>query len=148
MNVEIEQIGKDKKELVLIRCHEITEEVQEIEAFIKSRQGSLTGSKESRQYEVPVVDVYYIESVDGRTFLNTKEQVFETSLRLYELEQRMAARHFLRVSRSTLLNLMKIRSIQPAMNGRLIALLPSGEKIVISRSYVKGLKEVLRGESS
>ena len=146
MDVEIKQVGKESRELVLIRCHAVTEEVREIAAFVKSRQGSLTGVNDNKQYEIAVPDIYYIESVDGRSFLYTKEQVYETPYRIYELESRLETRHFLRVSKSMLLNLMKIRSIQPALNGRFTAVLQSGEEVIISRNYVKGLKAALRGE--
>ena len=146
MDIEIEQVSKEKKELVLIRCHAVTEEVREIAAFVKSRQGSLTGVNDNKQYEIAVPDIYYIESVDGRSYLYTKEQVYETPYRIYELESRLETRHFLRVSKSMLLNLMKIRSIQPALNGRFTAVLQSGEEVIISRNYVKGLKAALRGE--
>ena len=146
MDVEIEQVGRERKEQVLIRCHAVTEEVREIAAFVKSRQGSLTGTKDSRQYEIAVSDIYYFESVDGKTFLYTKDQVYETSFRIYELESMLRPKNFLRVSKSMLLNLMKIRSIQSALNGRFAAVLLSGEEVIISRSYVKGLKAALRGE--
>ena len=146
MDVEIEKIAEDKKELVLIRCHAVTKEVREITAFVKSRQGSLSGGKDGRQYEIAVPDIDYIESVDGKTFLYTKDQVYETSYRIYELEDRLRSGHFLRVSKAMLLNLMKIRSIKPALNGRFAAVLQSGEEVIISRSYVRGLKAALRGE--
>ena len=146
MDVEIEQVGRERKEQVLIRCHAVTEEVREIADFVKSRQGSLTGVKDSRQYEIAVSDIYYFESVDGKTFLYTKDQVYETSYRIYELESMLRPKNFLRVSKSMLLNLMKIRSIQSALNGRFAAVLLSGEEVIISRSYVKGLKAALRGE--
>ena len=146
MDVEIEQVGRERKEQVLIRCHAVTEEVREIAAFVKSRQGSLTGIKDSRQYEIAVSDIYYFESVDGKTFLYTKDQVYETSYRIYELESMLRPKNFLRVSKSMLLNLMKIRSIQSALNGRFAAVLLTGEEVIISRSYVKGLKAALRGE--
>ena len=146
MDVEIEQVGRERKEQVLIRYHAVTEEVREIAAFVKSRQGSLTGVKDSRQYEIAVSDIYYFESVDGKTFLYTKEQVYETAYRIYELESMLRPKNFLRVSKSMLLNLMKIRSIQSALNGRFAAVLLSGEEVIISRSYVKGLKAALRGE--
>ena len=146
MDVEIEQVGRERKEQVLIRCHAVTEEVREIAAFVKSRQGSLTGTKDSRQYEIAVSDIYYFESVDGKTFLYTKDQVYETSYRIYELESMLRPKNFLQVSKSMLLNLMKIRSIQSALNGRFAAVLLSGEEVIISRSYVKGLKAALRGE--
>ena len=147
MDVEIEQVGADKKELVLIRCHAVTEEVREIEAFVKAGQGSLTGVKDSSRYEIALQDICYIESVDGRTFLYTKDQIYETSYRIYELESRLKSRYFLRISKSMLLNLMKIQSIRPALNGRFTAVLQSGENVIISRNYVKGLKAALRGEN-
>ena len=146
MNVQIERIGTEREELVLIRCHEITDEVREIESFIKSRQGSISGVSGVEQYEIPVTDVCYIESVEGKTFLYTSDRVFETAYRIYELEGMLKAKHFLRVSKPMLVNLMKIRSIQPAFNGRFAAVLSSGEKIIISRSYVKALKAALKGE--
>jgi len=146
MDVRIEKIGKEEKEQVLIQCRSVTEEVEEIAAFVKSRQGSLTGVLEGRRFEVAVSDICYIESVDGKTFLYTKEKVYETSGRLYELEEMLRARHFLRISRSMAVNLMKIQSIRPAMGGRFTALLYSGEQIIISRNYVKALKAALKGE--
>ena len=146
MDVKIKQISAGEQEQVLICCREVTEEVREIAAFIRSRQGTLSGVQGEKQYEIPVSELYYIESVDGRTFLYTKTQVYETSYRVYELESLLRAMHFLRVSKSMLLNLMKIRSIQSALNGRFAAVLLSGEEVIISRNYVKGLKAALRGE--
>ncbi len=146
MDVRIEKIGKEEKEQVLIQCRSVTEEVEEIAAFVKSRQGSLTGVLEGRRFEVAVSDICYIESVDGKTFLYTKEKVYETSSRLYELEEKLRTRHFLRISKSMLISLLKIQSIRPAMGGRFTALLYSGEQIIISRNYVKALKAALKGE--
>jgi DNA-binding LytR/AlgR family response regulator len=146
MNVEIEQVSRGSRELVLIRCHEITDEVREIEAFVKSRQGSLSGTSDAKRYEIAVTDICYFESVDGKTFFYTNDRIYETSYRIYELEEMLRAKHFLRISKAMLVNLMKIQSIQPAFNGRFLAVLRSGEKIIISRNYVKALKSALRGE--
>ena len=146
MNVQIEQIGKKEEELVLIRCHAVTEEVKEIAAFVTSRQGSLSGTAENNRYEVPVADLCYIESVDGKTFLYTKERVFETGYRIYELEEMLKKAHFLRISKAMIVNLLKIQSVQPALNGRFTAILSSGERVIISRNYVKAFKAALKGE--
>ena len=146
MDVRIETIGKEEDELVLIRCRAVTEEVREIAAFVKSRQGSLSGISDSKQYEIAVTDICYIESVDGKTFLYTNELVCETAYRIYELEELLKTKHFLRISKAMLVNLMKIQSIQPAFNGRFTEVLHSGEKVIISRNYVKQLKAALKGE--
>lgn len=71
---------------------------------------------------------------------------FETRQKLYELEAALKEKRFLRISKSTLVNLMKIKAIKPALNGRFTALLYSGEETVISRKYVPELKKALKGE--
>lgn len=145
MQVKIRKIAEKQPEEVEIRCHEVTEEVREIVTFIKTRNGQLTGVQEGKQYEIPVTDICYIEAVDERTFLYTSKQVYETRQRLYELEELLKEKYFLRVSKSMLLNLMKIQAIKPALNGRLTAVLKSGEEIIISRKYVQELRRALKG---
>ena len=148
MKTKITKIEKDKPELLEIHCHTISDEVREIVAFVKSRQGQLTGTADERFYEIAVSDIYYIESVDNRCFIYTKDRVYENGQKLYELEELLSEKRFLRVSKSTLLNLMKVKSIKPALSGRYGALLKNGEEIVISRKYVSELKSALmKGES-
>ena len=145
MDIKLLKIAKEQPEQVEIRCHEITEEIREIVTFIKTRQGQLTGIIEGKQYEVPVRDVCYIEAVDNKVFLYTQKQVYETKQKLYEMEELLQEKFFLRVSKSLLLNLMKVKAIKPALNGRFLAILQSGEEIIISRKYVPALKTALKG---
>lgn len=145
MEVQIEQIPREEEERVLIRCYAVTEEVQEIASFIRSRQGHLSGTTKEGQFEIPLTDIYYMESVDGKTFLYTKEEVYGSAYRLFELEEMLKEKHFLRISKAMVVNLLKIQCIQPAFNGRFTAVLRSGEKVIISRSYVKALKAALKG---
>ena len=123
MEIKLLKIPKEQTEQMEIRCHEITEEVKEIVAFVKTRQGRLTGMLEDRQFEVPLPDVCYIEAVDNKVFLYTAKQVYETKQKLYELEELLKEKFFLRVSKALLRNLMKVHSIKPALNGRFTAVL-------------------------
>ena len=145
MEIKLLKIAKEQPEQMEIRCHEVTEEIKEIVSFVKTRQGRLTGLQEDRQFEVPVSEVCYIEAVDNKVFLYTAKQVYETRQKLYELEELLKDKYFLRVSKSLLLNLMKVRAIKPALNGRFTAVLQSGEEIIISRKYVPELKAALKG---
>ncbi|MBQ3416400.1 MAG: LytTR family transcriptional regulator [Ruminococcus sp.] len=146
MQTRITKIGKDQPEYIEIHCYRISDEVREIIAFVKSRQGQLTGTADERQYEIAVSDVFYIESVDNRNFIYTKDKVYETRQKLYELEEILKEKRFLRVSKSTLLNLMKVSAIKPALNSRFTAELFSGEQVVITRKYVPELKKALKGD--
>ncbi len=147
MQTRITKIDRNKPELIEIQCHSISEEVREIVAFVKSRQGQLTGTADERQYEISISDIFYIESVDNKAFIYTKSKVYETRQKLYELEEMLRKKHFLRVSKSTLLNLMKVSAIKPALNSRFTAVLQSGEQVVITRKYVPELKKALKGDS-
>ena len=147
MLTKITKIDRSSPETVEIHCHDVSEEVQEIISFVKSRQGQLGGVIDGRRYEISVSEVFYIEAVDNKCFIYTKSDVYEAKKKLYELEELLEKKHFIRVSKSMLLNLMKIDSIKPALNGRFTAVLSSGEQIIISRKYVPVLKQALKGES-
>ena len=146
MLIKILKIAKSEPEELEIRCHEETEEVKDIVMFAKSRQGKLTGIFEGQQCEIPVADVFYVEAVDNAVFIYGKENVYESKQKLYELEGVLREKYFLRVSKSLILNLMKIKAIKPALNGRYTAILENGEDIIISRKYVTDLKRALKGE--
>lgn len=146
MLTKVIKIKPDKPEILEIHCHSVSDEVKEIVAFIKSRQGQLTGTSDERQYEISVTDIFYIESVDNKGFIYTKDKVYETRQKLYELEEILRKKNFLRISKSMLLNLMKVDSIKPSVNGRFTAVLYSGEQVVISRKYVPDLKKALKGD--
>ena len=145
MEVKVSKVLRNEPEEVEIRCHEVTQEVREIVAFVKSRQGQLTGIIEGKHYEIPVMDVFYIETVDNTVFIYGSKSVYETKQKLYELEDILKEKYFLRVSKSLIVNLMKVKSIRPALNGRYIAVLQNEEEVIISRKYVAELKRVLKG---
>lgn len=145
MKVAVKQIVKEQEEIVAVYCHEINDEVREIVGFIQSRQGQVSGMLEGREYRISVTEIYYIESIDKHCYLYGAEHVYETRQKLYELEELLMNKRFLRVSKSVLLNLMKVEAIKPAMNGRFMAILQNGEEIIISRKYVPALKEKIRG---
>ena len=146
MRIKILKVPEKEPEELEIRCHEVTEQVKEIVTFVKSRQGKLTGILEGKQYELPVADVEYIEAVDNLVFIYGQTKVYEAKQKLYELENILREKYFLRVSKSLILNLMKVKAIKPALNGRYSAILQNGEEVIISRKYVPDFKRALKGE--
>lgn len=148
MDVKISKIPETESELVDIRCHSETDSVREIADFVRSRQGQLAGMLDGRQYAIAVSEILYIESVDNRTFIYTDSKVYESKQRIYELEDILKPKHFLRISKASLVNLMKITSVKPALGGRFSAVLSNGEEVIISRKYVTDLKKTLRGEKT
>ena len=148
MQIKITGTERNKPEFLEIHCHTVSDEVREIVAFVKSRQGQLTGTADDKVYEISVADIFYIETVDNKSFVYTQGNVYETKQKLYELEEMLKEKRFLRISKSMLLNLMKVSSIKPALNSRFTAELMTGEQVVISRKYVSDLKKALKGEKA
>lgn len=147
MEISIKKIGESEKEYIEIGCHRKDERVDEIVRFIRSREGILKGTKEDRQYSLALPDILYIEAVDEKTFIYLENDCYESGRRLYEFEEVLAARNFARISKSVVVNLMKIRSIKPSLNGRFSCVLTNNEQVIISRKYVPDIREKLRGGS-
>ena len=145
MEITVKKIGESEKEYIEIGCHRKDERVDEIIRFIRSREGILKGTKEDRQYSLALPDILYIEAVDEKTFIYLEKDCYESCRRLYEFEEALASRNFARISKSVVVNLMKITSIRPSLNGRFSCVLTNGEQVIISRKYVPDIREKLRG---
>ena len=147
MEITVKKIGETEKEYIEIGCHKKDERINEIVRFIKTREGILSGTKDDRQYSIALPDILYIEAVDERTFIYTEKDCFESGKRLYEFEEALAGRNFLRISKSVVVNLMKIKYIKPYLNGRFSCVLTNSEQVIISRKYVPDVREKLKGVS-
>ena len=67
----------------------------------------------------------------------------QTALTLAELEGRYGELGYLRVSKSAVINLHRIRSLKSRTGGRIEASLENGERLVVSRHYAPPLRERL-----
>jgi DNA-binding LytR/AlgR family response regulator len=79
--------------------------------------------------------------VDKHCFLYTKDDFFETSLKLYEIEEMFTDIGFLRITKSQILNIAKIESLCPDFGGRIETIMENGYKLIASRQYAKLLKK-------
>lgn len=145
MKVQINFVTDRNAECLTIECVEITPAIERIRSYALTKGTTLTGNVAERIHAFNLSDVFYFEAVDERVFAYTKSQTYELKIRLYELEKAYGDQHFIRCSKSFLINLMKLESISPAMNGRFAAHMRNGETIIISRQYVPELKQAVLG---
>lgn len=128
---------------IIINCKNTDESILKIIASLRVYQQKLTGTKDNKTYIIDASDVLYCDTVDKKTFIYTNDNIFETSLKLYELEEKLSAIDFFRASKSCVINLAKIKSLEPDFGGRLQVTLENSEKLNISRQYVKYIKQKL-----
>ncbi len=143
MKITIEEIGRELEEEIIIRCHEVNEDVLALIQAAKSPKDTLVGYDGGNIHRIPLKEVYYMESVDNKTFLYGKDKVYESRQKLYELEAQFCGTSFFRASKATIVNSNQIVYISPSISGRFDATLSNGETVVISRQYVPMLKKHL-----
>ena len=128
---------------VMIRCSYVTPEITNLERSLKSFDSCLQGSVDGEIYFLEKADVYYFEVLERRSFFYTASRIYETSLKLFEVENLLSGIGFFRSSKSQIINISHMKSLRPDFGGRMIATLKNGEELVISRQYAKILKERL-----
>ena len=128
---------------VSVACPRIDERVQRIVSALGTSDRALVGERDGATYRLDVDDVCYAETGDGKTFLYTADAVYQTPLKLYELEERLAGTEFVRASKQMLVNFDHVASIRPALNARLQLMLDNGEAVIVSRQYAPVIKRKL-----
>ena len=142
MKIIIEKPQDDEEEQIVVKCHNISSELLNVLNTLKAQGNLLIANIGNEIHRVNPSDIFYIESVDNKTFLYCESDVYESKQKLYELEE-LKLSDFLRISKSVIVNLSKIKSIAPALSGRLEAVLLNKERVIISRQYVGMLKKNL-----
>jgi len=129
---------------VIINCPRNTDEVGRMAALLQSLDSDkLLGVKDGLTTLINPTDVLYFDTVDKRYFIYTERAVFETHLKLYEIEERLGSAGFFRSSKAQIINIAHIASLCPDFAGRLEVVMSNGEHMVVSRQYAKALKERL-----
>lgn len=143
IKITIENIPDGIESEIIIKCNEVDDSLLQLIDSIKSTSKKLVGITDLQMHIINPRDVFYFESVDNKVFIYCQEKVFESRLKLYEIEKAYENWDFFRASKSTILNITKIDSVRPVFYGRFEALLQNGEKVFISRQYVPVLRKKL-----
>lgn len=140
MKIEINIDENIEDTHISISCKELTPEIERMLAMLRILKKQLTVTKDNEIYFLDVSKVVYVEAVDRKTFVYTKENVYESDFKLYELEQQLENCGFFRVSKSCLLQLKYMQSMKADLNRRIKVTLENGEQIMVSRQYAEELK--------
>ena len=129
---------------VEVRYRERTAEVDNLVKVITQSQDTISGIRENGDTEqVFITDIYYIEAVDRDVFAYKAKDVYKIRKTLYELEEDLKEKYFVRISKSTIVNIKAVKSIAPEDSRRVKLLLKNGEYLLVSRSYVNDFKKAI-----
>jgi DNA-binding LytR/AlgR family response regulator len=143
MKITIDKNEAYKEPEVIIRCAVVDKEIQEIVSTVSVIGRNLAGEIDGETFFIPLSEILYFESVEGSIFFYTDKTVYKSQSRLYNLEDGLRDTYFVRVSKTAIVNLKKLKSIKREKNSRLLGTLANGEKIMISRGYVAEIRKKL-----
>lgn len=92
---------------------------------------------------VKVADIDWIESSDNYVNLHAGAESHLHRETMASLESQLPADKFMRISRSTIVNLDRIKELQPLFHGEYTVILRNGAKLTLSRSYRDRLDQLL-----
>jgi DNA-binding LytR/AlgR family response regulator len=128
---------------IIIKCQSVNEDLEKLISMIQLHSHTVIGKSEGQTFFLKLENILYFDTVDEKVFIYTTERVYETSMRLYEIEEMFKDTSVIRVNKSAILNLVKVDHVSPMLNGRIKAILDNGETLIISRQYVLNFKKKL-----
>jgi len=143
LKITIKEPPAGAEEEIIVLCHNVNPELMNVLNSIKTPNNMLTVYIDSVVHWINTFDIFYIEAVDRKVFIYCESEVYETKQKLYELEA-LAMYGFVRISKSVIANIYKIKTFIPSLSGNAEAVLANKERIVISRRYMGNLKKSLR----
>jgi two-component system, LytTR family, response regulator len=122
---------------------EVTAAVTKASSAGRAGVARLAVKGDGRVVFVRTADVDWIEAMDNYVRLHVGREKHVIRETLSHLEQRLPAQSFLRIHRSTIVNVDRIREVQPWFAGDYVLILGDGTKLTTGRLYRKAVRELL-----
>ena len=144
MQIEIEIDEKCREPKIIVVTDKMTDEVNDLLKRLSDvRPQVIAGFKDEIVELLEPSDIYRVFAVSGKVLAETARGEYALRLRLYEAEQRLDSRSFVRISNSDIINLKKVRSFDLSFAGTICVTLSNGTVTYVSRRSVARIKQVL-----
>lgn len=144
MQVEIKVDASYTEPKIIIMTAAVTEEIN---AVLKKLQDDgpqiISGSRDEKVEVLEQMELIRIYANGGKVFAVTEKGEYALRLRLYELENRLDAKCFVRISNSEIIHLKKVDHFDLSFTGTICVKLSNGEVTYVSRRYVSKIKKIL-----
>ena len=143
MRVEKRQV-KDQPLTVIVEYPEYDPTVDRLITKIRNLSINFTGKADGKNVSIDIDDIYYIENVDRKIFLYSRKDVYRYDGSMSDIDSAITDTDLVRISRTCFMNVSHLREIMQMKNSHLEAVLDNGEKLIVSRKYLKDIKRIFR----
>lgn len=105
---------------------------------------SVLGKLEDKYSLLSFVNIHYFEANGQDVFCYTADKQYKVRERLYILQDITINKGFLRVSKSHVINVKKIKSIIPMFNSKFILEMENGNEVDVTRTYIQDFKDYIQ----
>lgn len=146
--MEVHIVEKENQQGISVEiiCEKKDERTERLAERIRTFLGKIGAYKNRNAITktlVPLEQVAYIKTNDTYSMIVTyNESIYESPLRLFEIEEALQGTNFVRISRQVLANLEKVDELRPESNGKL-SIRIGKTYLMVSRTYAKSIKEKL-----
>lgn len=143
MKVSIDISAEYKEPFAVIHTNKVTNEIQRIVDVLGTNETPITALQNEEDIVVlQPKEIYMVRVEEGDTIIYGAKQRYRSRKRLYELAQQLGSQ-FMQISKTTLINLSYMDSIEPGFSGTLLLKLKNGDKDYVSRKYLPEFKKYL-----
>lgn len=144
MQVEIQLDAACTEPQVIIRTAQVDDAVQSLAKRISDTPPQLlTGSRDGTIEILNPSELIRIFADGGKTVAVTENGMYDLRLRLYEAEERLPHSSFVRISKSEIVNLHKVKSFDLSFTGTICIRFLNDMVTYVSRRYVREIKQIL-----
>lgn len=141
MKIEIDINEEYSDVSVQIKAPRISQDIEKMISMMRMINMQLAVKRNDETYLLDTDRILYIESVERNTFVYTEDALYESDLKLYEIEQELLKQNFIRVSKQSIINLRKIKSLKADVNRKIRVTLINDEQVLVSRMYANELRK-------
>lgn len=145
MRIE-KRLVEDKPLTVIIEYPKWSDAVDSLARKIEMMDISFVGRVDEKSVSISISDIYYIENVERKLFLYTRDNVFRFDGSMSDIEKKIMDTGLVRISRTCIMNTDYLREIKQIRNSHLEAVMDNDEKLIVSRKYLPDIKRIFKKE--
>ena len=145
MKIEIKLDENCSETKVIIITEKMTDEITALMQRLSEAtpQETLIGFDGEVVLLLDPSEIVRIYSAVGKVFAVTDKKEYVLRLRLYEVEERLSGKGFVRISNSEIINIKKAKKFDLSTVGTICVSLSNGDISFVSRRYVAKIKKLL-----
>ena len=136
-----------KETSITINAPELTKEIQNLLQYvshINEMPNQIMASENNKIYFIDLERVICLFSKDKYNYVRVKEGTYKIKQKLYELEDSLRGKDFIRISNSCLIHINQVECFDTSVLGTILVRLKDGTQETVSKRRVAQIMKLLR----